>query len=91
MALTILSFADYAAQAGNSVKSFALVRNPVQIFNSLSIAQKNFTQSELKQHQKTWIHRETNVREVLSDLRRGETNLMFATCKSLLTFLDDTM
>lgn len=69
------------------MKPFALVRDPVHIFKSLSISQKKFTQSELMQHQKTWIHRDSNIREVLSDLRRGKTNLIFATCKSLLISL----
>lgn len=61
------------------VKSVALVRNPVQIFNSLSMTQKNFKESEKEEQRKNWVHRELNVREVLHNLRRGDMNLMFAT------------
>lgn len=61
------------------MKSVALVRNPVQIFNSLSITQKNFKESEKEEQCKNWVHRESNVRDVLNKLRRGDMNLMFAT------------
>ena len=55
------------------------MRNPVQIFNSLSLTQKNFKGSEKAERCKNWVHRESNVREVLNRLRRGDFNLMFAT------------
>ena len=61
------------------IKSVALVRNPVQIFNSLSMAQKRFKESEKSELCKKWVHRESNVRDVLNKLRRGDMNLMFAT------------
>lgn len=52
------------------IKSTALVRNPVQIFNSLSLTQKKMRESEKTELAKNWIHKESNVREVLSKLRR---------------------
>jgi len=62
-----------------AIKSIALVRNPVQIFNSLSISQNNFKESDKVIKSNNWIHRESNVRDVLNKLRRGDMNLMFAT------------
>jgi hypothetical protein len=63
----------------NKVTSVALVRNPTQIFNSLSISQKNFKDSEMLKHQKAWVHKEPSLRDTLSSLRSGNTNLLFAT------------
>jgi len=71
---------NYFKRSGRvAVKSVALVRNPVQIFNSLSMTQKRFKESEKMQLCKNWIHKESNVRDVLNKLRRGDFNLMFAT------------
>ena len=55
------------------------MRNPVQIFNSLSVTQKSFKGSEKEDQFKDWVHRELNVRDVLNKLRRGDMNLLFAT------------
>lgn len=61
------------------VKPVALVRNPVQIFNSLNMTHKNLKESEKEEQIKNWVHRELNIRDVLNRLRRGDVNLMFAT------------
>jgi hypothetical protein len=61
------------------VASVVLVRNPTQIFNSLSISQKNFNNSEMLKHQKIWVHKEPCLRDTLASLRSGNTNLLFAT------------
>ncbi|KAL3918159.1 MAG: hypothetical protein SGILL_004370 [Bacillariaceae sp.] len=59
------------------VKSVALVRNPTQIFNSLSMSHKTSTVSN--EQQLEWIHKETKLRDTMTRLRDGEINLMFAT------------
>lgn len=61
------------------MKPVALVRNPVHIFNSLSMTQKNSKESEEGGEVNNWVHRELNIRDVLDRLRRGDVNLMFAT------------
>uniref|UniRef100_A0A448ZDB2 Dicer-like protein 1 n=1 Tax=Pseudo-nitzschia multistriata TaxID=183589 RepID=A0A448ZDB2_9STRA len=62
-----------------ALKPVALVRNPIHIFNSLSIHQKKLKEAELADLNKIWVHRESNVRDVLSRLRSGHVNIMFAT------------
>jgi dsRNA-specific ribonuclease len=72
------NFADMCIETGR-VHSVALVRNPTQIFNSLSLAQQKLNESELLKRKKIWVHKEMNIRDTLSDLRSGSTNLLFAT------------
>ena len=43
------------------------------------MAQKRFKESEKSELCKKWVHRESNVRDVLNKLRRGDMNLMFGT------------
>eukprot|EP00536_Pseudo-nitzschia_multiseries_P005215 jgi/Psemu1/11980/gm1.11980_g len=62
-----------------AVKSVALVRNPIHIFNSLSMTQKKVKESERAEQCKNWVHQESSVRDVLNKLRRGDVNIMFAT------------
>lgn len=54
------------------------MRNPTQIFNSLSVSHKNFCDIEAK-FQETWVHKQRNLRDTLANLRSGSTNLLFAT------------
>jgi hypothetical protein len=62
-----------------AVKSVALVRNPTQIFNSLSMPQKYFSAVELRQQQHSWVHKEMKLQDTVKELHDGDTNLMFAT------------
>ena len=43
------------------------------------MAQKKIKESDKAEQCKNWVHRESNVRDVLNKLRRGDMNLMFAT------------
>ena len=54
------------------IKSGVLVRNPKQIFKSLS-----FTGNETEK--KCWIHQQCDTRKVINRLRSGEINVLIAT------------
>jgi ERCC4-related helicase len=62
-----------------SIRSGVLVRKPTQLFKILNKGGRQPNLADQEEARKTWLHQEANIRSVLSDLRRGEINLLIAT------------
>jgi ERCC4-related helicase len=61
------------------IRSGVLVRKPTQLFKILNIGGRQPNLADQEEAKKTWLHQEANIRGVLSDLRRGEINVLIAT------------
>jgi superfamily II DNA or RNA helicase len=61
------------------IRSGVLVRKPTQLFKILNKGGRQPNLADQEEARKTWLHQEANIRGVLSDLRRGEINLLIAT------------
>ena len=69
------------AREKSRIRTAALVRNPTQIFNTLSLSRKTKDEKEKEMQKQTWLHQEVRIKEVLTQLRSGTVNLLIATCK----------
>lgn len=61
------------------IRSGVLVRKPTQLFKILNKGGRQPNAADQEEARKTWLHQEANIRGVLSDLRRGEINVLIAT------------
>jgi ERCC4-related helicase len=63
----------------NRIRSGVLVRKPTQLFKILNKGGRQPNLADEEEARKTWLHQEATIRGVLSDLRRGEINVLIAT------------
>jgi ERCC4-related helicase len=70
---------EIPAPTRERVRSGVLVRKPTQLFKILNKGGRQPNLAEQEEARKTWLHQEANIRSVLSDLRRGDINILIAT------------
>ena len=61
-----------------TIRTTVLVRQATQVFKYLNPGRKREAKNE-EAKERSWLHQERRIRDILNSLRRGETNLLLAT------------